>query len=706
VDRAGTAAELVAPKAAPSSRRRGVVGLGVAALLAAVGAAPFAMVEIGTRGAAACVASYEAPREPVRPSCATPMDWFVFPSRLPFVPSARYRAEELGARIPMADYRDAAVGKPDREGLAVGAEAVLAAERVIAAGSQRIAFWDLGRAVGAPDLGRDAAELGDRRTLVSRGEAWLAWPVRLAALHAAVDEGDVSRAVELAKAYAGWDPRDEDLRAAVSAFLCLGDEPSRGMRMLTTLQDDRAKRKYAGMARDYGDVRAMIVACAARARVPAPPKPAADDAGRGDLVEARTVLRLRVASEGTDASGSALDAVDAAIQLLETAPRSARTRVHLLAGLAEVAVHAGREVLSTTLARLASAHGEAGEEPLVPSTLVTTLDLVDGAPGIVSSLPPAMLASGADRLAAAAKDGAIEPARAAKLAETAGAAFLEAARGFAQIGDAKGAVAAIDRAGELVLPGPASLLARAAALRAGGDEAEALAAIERATSAAAAAADGATRALRVAVDVEAAELLASLGRRDEAATRAARAAEVASGIDDVALAARARFTALALGRSPVKAAGPPPGGRDTFPWVGFADRAEAWRRPEPARRATLDASLAAWERALTAPAPERLSLRYELVRHRGDAPRWLAPHLAAGAALLSGAPGDAEVWLDTFGAFDARRFTHRAYAFARREAARWRGDRAAAASWSTRLAAMRAVAADPGRAEIARFLGI
>jgi hypothetical protein len=120
----------------------------------------------------------------------------------------------------------------------------------------------------------------------------------------------------------------------------------------------------------------------------------------------------------------------------------------------------------------------------------------------------------------------------------------------------------------------------------------------------------------------------------------------------------------------------------------------------------MDAALLAWQAALAAPAPRRLALRYEAVLQRGDAPRWLTPHFALGAGLLAGAPGDVEVWLDAFGALDARRFTHRAVAWARAEAARWRGDTGAAATWSGRLRALRAVAADPARAEIARFIGI
>ncbi len=711
MDRAEARAVEAAPTATTKRRtRRGrAAALGVAALIAGAASVPVGMVEIGTRRAAACLASYEGPREPVRPVCGPLMDWLVLPSRVPLLPAARYRAEELGARIPMAEYRDAAVGKPDREGLALGAEGMLAGERLLATGSQRPVLWDLGRAVGAPDLGRDAAELGDHRTLASRGEAWLAWPVRLAALHAALDEGDVPRTVELAKRYAGWDPRDEDLRAAVAAALCLGDEPSHGMRLLETLQDDRAKRKYAGMSRNFGDVRELLVACAARAHVPPPPKPSDGEAGRGDLVEARTVLRLRISAQGGDTAGSIPETIDAATQLLEAAPRSARSRLHLLAGLVELAAAAKRELPSTTLVRLATVRAEVGDEPLVPSPVVTTLDLLDEAPGLVAVLPAPTLAAAADRLEASSKGEGLAETGAAQLRTAAGATFLEAARAFAQTGDARGAARAIDRAGALVLPSAAARsLAHASALRSGGEDAEALDELDRARTAADAAPadDVAAHAVRAAIHLEAAEVLASLGRPADAAGRAAIAVAEAGKVAEVALGARARYTLLAIGRGASGAPTEVAAGREAWPWVGFADRASTWKRPDPARLATLDAALAGWQHALAAPAARRLALRYEAILHRGDAPRWLVAHLALGAGLLAGAPGDAEVWLDAFAALDARRFTHRTYAWSRAEAARWRGDRAAAELWASRLRSLRSIAADPTRTEIARFLGI
>jgi hypothetical protein len=55
---------------------------------------------------------------------------------------------------------------------------------------------------------------------------------------------------------------------------------------------------------------------------------------------------------------------------------------------------------------------------------------------------------------------------------------------------------------------------------------------------------------------------------------------------------------------------------------------------------------------------------------------------------------------------DARRLPLRSYAWIRAEAARFRGDPASAARWATRLHALTALTADPGRAEIARYLGL
>src|SRR5262249_43830917 len=147
---------------------------------------------------------------------------------------------------------------------------------------QRLEFEELGPAIGAPDPGQDALLYGDRDTLLLRAKEWGEWHQRLHALQAALLEADMPRALDIAKHYATYDPREEDLRTAIGAILCLGGETARGLEMFVLQQNDRASRRYAAMSRDWGDVRTAILACAALGHVTPPPRPATSDAGQDD----------------------------------------------------------------------------------------------------------------------------------------------------------------------------------------------------------------------------------------------------------------------------------------------------------------------------------------------------------------------------------------------------------------------------------------
>ena len=140
-----------------------------------------------------------------------------------------------------------------------------------AIGSKRITLEDLGASVSAPEVGRYAYEVGDRATLLRNAETLVEWPVRLHALQAALMEGDVPRALAIAKHYAGFYPSDEDLRTAVAAMLCIGDDPGRGLELLEQVQTGRSSLRHEGMARDFGEVRSLMMACAALAKRPLGP---------------------------------------------------------------------------------------------------------------------------------------------------------------------------------------------------------------------------------------------------------------------------------------------------------------------------------------------------------------------------------------------------------------------------------------------------
>ena len=57
-------------------------------------------------------------------------------------------------------------------------------------------------------------------------------------------------------------------------------------------------------------------------------------------------------------------------------------------------------------------------------------------------------------------------------------------------------------------------------------------------------------------------------------------------------------------------------------------------------------------------------------------------------------------------ATDAPRFSMRAYAWSRAQAARARGDKAAYKTWSDRLKGLAKLIGDEQKAELARYLGI
>ncbi|WP_437916032.1 hypothetical protein WME73_14105 [Sorangium sp. So ce302] len=696
-----------------------------------------AAILVGTRTAAACLASIEAPRGPALPDCRPEIRWFALPSRLPWTHRAASElAEELGVRAAIADYTDAAVGRPDGAALVGATEAVATAQATVAAGTGRVTFDELGPACGAPSLGREAARLGDRRTLLLQPDRWTDWHVRVHTLRAALTEGDLQRALAIAKEYAAMEPRDEDLRTTTGAILCLGAsaEAKRGIELLTLNQDDRASRRYAGMARNWGEVRAVLVACAARAGVEPPPMPEAPEAGVADAVEVRLAQRARLAAARKDAAEATQRATRAIRDLLGTsAALDPEARGDLLA-----VVLAKDEALDAAEAAALARPDDDGDEPAageasldgaparaepraptaLPASSLRALDWLPerglARPVIAGSLR-ARAAARAAELAAAPQ---LSPSQADALRAAAGALALRAARELALEGDAPRAVDALDRLDSLA-PEAARALARSSAWALVGQRDRALDLVERVDLAAA------PPALRAAVLLQRAELLASSGRRRDAARAAVLADEEAAaaravdpageampaGAELALLDARSRWTRLSLalppGDSPLRQGSPPAqltaDHAAAWPWVGFASLDAPWARDD---QPALSRALSAWSAARDAPPPTRRALRYAALRRRGDAPPALVPYAALSAQLLGDGEGDPEVWLDAFLALDASRFSLRRYAFARAEAARWRGDEGSAAAWQRRYDALRAVASDPARAEIARYLGI
>ncbi|MFS8068613.1 MAG: hypothetical protein ACMG6S_19825, partial [Byssovorax sp.] len=488
-----------------SSRARTATWIGLA-VLAAIAAVPSGMVAIGTRRARACIASYAEPRGPELPDCRAEMKWFVTPTRIPWTAiPARYRAEELAARIAIAEYVDALVGQPERAAIDAAAMRVEASAKIVAEGSRRVGLEELGRAVGAPDLGRSAEIYGDRGTLLARFDNFPEWHTRLRVLEAAWMEGDVARAQVLAKRYAEFSPGDEDLRTAVGAALCLGDAQARGIELLASVQYNRAEQRHEAWSRNWGAERAVMVACSARAKVPPPALPEHGDGGIGDALEVRSALRLRLMIEPGQPASARVEADGATTELLREA-RSPGAPVKLLAALIE----ARDDLDPRELAELAPSRAEAGEPPIVPSASRTAIDWLDAHRGLEPMVPGATLTR--------------DEARGLRAA--AGAMMLEAARVLALEGNGAAAAEAIADAGDALPSDAARSLQQSSAWYVAGNAERALAALDRAIDAAAAD-QAVAREVRVASLIQRAELLAALGRRDEAAKAAVLADEAA-----------------------------------------------------------------------------------------------------------------------------------------------------------------------------------
>ena len=699
-----------------SRLRSGRLWAGIVLLLAAGAAVtPYAMVALGTRRAGECLARFADARGPARPDCGLEMVWFVPPSRLPAT-AARYRAEELTCRIAIEGYRDAAVGAPDRAELDRRADDLRLAQELIRKGSQRLELDELGPAVGAPSLGRSADALGDRKTLLARRDEWTDWHVRAHALEAALLEGDVPLAGKIAKGYAEWDPRDEDLRSTVAAVLCLAGDAKRGLELYTLVQDERAARKHANFSRNWGEVRAGILACSAKLGVPPPDKPNSE-AGRADADEARAVMRVRLAHATPD---DEREAQLAAVAMLKAAPRSPAGRRALLASV----LASPHELDAAEAADLARARAAAGAAPLRPPPAITAADLLAEPRELRPAVSHETFALAAARLRRLAGDGGPDvpagtapaaPAKpgpppaadvAAALRAAAGAMMIEVGTVLARAGEGDAAATAMGEGATLAGLGDAArALARSSARWVALDAAGALAELEQSSPPEGDAIE--VRLVRAGFRLQRAELLASLGRRAEARDAALLAEEAARASGDPLLLGHARWTRVALAAD----VGPPPsapappyadGEARPWPWIGSSELGAPWSRADGA--GALDRALEGWRAALAAPPEVRRALRYAVLQRRGDAPLdAFAAYLTLGGELARG-EADVEIWLDAFGVFDARRTSLRAYAWARAQAARWRGDADAAARWEARVRALAKAAADPKHGELAAIL--
>ncbi len=746
--------------------RWGAIAVFVAAIGTAVGVAvtPLVKVDRATRASRLCLAREKAPRGPGFPECGAMIREFEQLAGTWYTNhDATYRAEELWARIMMGLYENAAVGDPDPAELTRTSKFVGDAEDVLDRGSRRLSLDDLGPSVGAPKQGVMAALVGDRRTLTAQTDHWNLWTIRLRAIQAALVEARLPDAIDIAKRYAKDEPHEADLRTEIGAVLCLGPSPEAGLDVLAGVPSDRAEHRHAAMARNYGEVLSVMVACSKHAKLPPPPMPSGS-AGSADVEATRAVEDIRV-EDDVKLLAIALDRAET--MLTDEAgivdPATPFARAYLVAALALRDADAPRDAktdgrpsrtVPAALYDLVSPRGSEGAFGPDPRD-VLALSLDEG-PGVHPMLSPEALMKASDNLVRIAEEPDPKPApsakkehappvielratildrgaapkdrdatdaiddmpppkppappppfdvRRARLRKAAGSIALLA--GIVATRQGKGDVAAkaLTRTSELLEldAGTANLLLGVSAYVAG-SEASAAAFLDPKYI------DGPDTRVRVTCAIVRALALAASGDREGARASVDLAKELAGKADDGAKGAsdterealRLDVAWVDLALSQARAVD----GANAFPTnTGQADPSLRWetRGADPIAR-----NFAAWTNALADSAPNRLAFRYALVDARGDAPNGLTPYLVAGGRLLDeGTRGPSvEVWLDALTADDVPRRSASGYAFARREAAHIRGDEASATLWNDRLRALRALSAAPETFEIARFLDL
>jgi hypothetical protein len=678
-------------------------------LLVAAVATPSVLLDVGRARARACVASITEPRGPELPDCERLDSWLALPARVPWtrVP-ARILREELTARMAVARYVDAAVGTPDRERLAERRADVLRAADLVSAGTRLLRLSELGTSMPAPDLAELAFAMGDAEGLDLHAFDINQWYGSVHAIEVALLRGDFARARRLAEHYAGRP--DHDLRLLVGALLCAGDDPHRGLDEVLDVERARAEKRTANFWRNFGRARVLVEACAARADVAAPTLPVYGGAGEWDHRDRLLVMRARLAQrrapclpddESCPSTGGFAEPVASIVDRLESGARL-DYRAELVGAIAAHVTDGG------VLAGLARPRpDEFDPAARVPLTIVR---MVDGEPRDLPFLSSEELATAADAILARAEQDSSGLLRA-----TAGLLRARAATAAAAQGDRSRALGLARAARPLLFDDPATgELFESSVAYVAGDPRTAREAAARAVGLAPEA-----RPVRAAALLQLAEIDAAAGQRLTALERAHRALAVADEARHPALGERARWTVTALeelerraacGSAPAACAserqGESPARRSDAEIAAEQTVLKALGGRgtglgDDVRAAMLERAMATWRRWLRDDAEQRRAHRYAALGIRGDAPDARAPYWVLGGLLVD-EPAQVEPWLDAFSAIDASRATLRAHAWARLEAARWRGDLEAAELWLERYRSLERLANDPLRAEMLR----
>ncbi len=642
--------------------------------------------------ATACFAQFESGTEAPDESCrehAVHVAWLA--RQAPWVHRrAALVLEELEARWAVARYVDAAVGLLDDEALERAYEPLETARERVEHGSGRLRLDELGPPIATPNAGRLAFALGDRQGLDAHAFSYGAHDVAKHAIASALLEGRGARAIRLAEHYHGQP--NSDLRTLVGALDCLSQEP-KPVAPLLEVEASRAAKRTANFSRNYGGVRVVLEACARWQNSTPPPLPSDAGAGELDRYEQRMALGLRRWADECDpghlglANGNAMAPCRSSVRVASllsdvegklSGSEPLTYRLELVALLTPW-FDEGRRLLR--LAR--PLRSERSPFERLPWSIDEWV-WGDGA-GEPFVMPEAYDAA-ASRIAELAVAGDVDK----ELATLAAVLRMQAARGYALVGKAAQAEAAL--AGALVELSPLkgqSQLARSSLAWVLGDTARALSALE--PLALGSAGD------RAAVRLQRGQLLLPDVKSAQAEFRLALSD--AAGVP--VLFDRIRWWLAATGWQDLNL--PLPSDPQAWPRVGLLTGVS------PAVRATKTSdALAVWQAWTTqaAAAPESMRVsRLRALHARGVAPRLsLAPTLMLAAKLAP--PDKAERWLDAFFAFDAERVPVAYQAWVRYLAAHGRGDEAAAATWRARFRTLMGYANEPGRAELWRAAGI
>lgn len=646
--------------------------------------------------ARSCFESFE--KGPTAPddACAERAErWAWLALRTPWVRRrAQLILEEVHARWAVARYVDALVGELDDSLVAGRYEEVERAAARFEGGSARLRLDDLGAPLPAPRAGRLAAFYGDRRTLDAHAFEQDDHDVEKAAIAGALLEADTNRAIRLAEHYHGRP--NTDLRVLVGALDCMATEP-RSEGPLVEVARGRAAKRSANFLRNFGDARVVLEACARVRRSPVPPLPEEGNAGRLDRFEQRMALALRRWANECD-PGHVVPSPAGAMAPCRNSPRAARRIEEVTLRLSGATSLRYRLELVALIApafddgpaflRVARPHGATERSHLdrIPWEIDEWL-------GFASSDEPFVLPSAFEAAASRIAEFAAAGDPDKELATLSAVMRLLAARGWAMIGDASRAEAALE--GGLVelepMKGQAQLARSSLAWVLGKP-------------------DAALRVLRpeeigapfdrAAVRLQRAVLLLPDVNESERELRASLRdlGDSTQSSASVDLAIRARWLLIAIGATDPSL--PEPADSEVPPMVG----ALAGMSPE-VRAGKAARALGSWQTWLSAPEAERRALRYRAMKGRGTAPAdSLFAHLLLGARLAP--PDRAERWLDAFFAVDAQRVSRAYEAWLRYAAARGRGDEAAAATWRGRFVELARRRHDPERAELWRAAGI